>query len=86
MVTIESPGLPPVKYCDLNEEKIQEIFEHHVLKGEPRCMLMPWPSTDGEGPLPSSSSRNPKVAGDPFLQTPDLWALRNRGLIDAETH
>ena len=34
MVTIESLGLPPVKYCDLNEEKVQEIFNRHVLKGE----------------------------------------------------
>ena len=34
MVTIESRGLPPVKYCDLNEEKIQEIFDRHVVNGE----------------------------------------------------
>ena len=34
MVTIESLGLPPVKYCDLNEEKVQEIFDRHVMKGE----------------------------------------------------
>src|SRR5512139_1480814 len=34
MVTIESSGLPPVKYCDLNEEKIQEIFDRHILQGQ----------------------------------------------------
>ena len=34
MMTIESVGLPAVKYCDLNEEKVQEIFDRHVLGGE----------------------------------------------------
>src|SRR4030043_2274089 len=34
MVTIESPGLPSVKYCDLNEKKIEEIFDRHILNGE----------------------------------------------------
>ena len=34
MATIEILGKPPVKYCDLNEEKIKEIFLHHVLNGE----------------------------------------------------
>src|SRR4030065_689645 len=34
MVTIESLGLPAVKYCDLNEDKVREIFDRHVLKGE----------------------------------------------------
>src|SRR3989304_1408084 len=34
MVTIETPGLPSVKYCDLNEKKIEEIFDHNILRGE----------------------------------------------------
>ena len=34
MATIEILGTPPVKYCDLNEEKMKEIFAHHVLSGE----------------------------------------------------
>jgi NADP-reducing hydrogenase subunit HndB len=34
MATVEILGQPPVKYCDLNEEKMKEIFIHHVLKGE----------------------------------------------------
>jgi NADP-reducing hydrogenase subunit HndB len=34
MATVEILGQPPVKYCDLNEEKMREIFVHHVLKGE----------------------------------------------------
>lgn len=34
MATVEILGQPPVKYCDLNEEKIKEIFIRHVLNGE----------------------------------------------------
>jgi len=34
MATVEIIGQPPVKYCDLNEEKIKEIFLHHAINGE----------------------------------------------------
>lgn len=34
MATVEILGKPPVKYCDLNEEKMKEIFLHHVIQGE----------------------------------------------------
>ncbi len=34
MATVEILGQPPVKYCDLNEEKIKEIFSKHVINGE----------------------------------------------------
>lgn len=34
MATVELLGKPPVKYCDLNEEKIKEILLRHILEGE----------------------------------------------------
>lgn len=34
MATVEILGKPPVKYCDLNEERMKEIFVQHVLNGE----------------------------------------------------
>ena len=34
MATVEILGQPPVKYCDLNEEKMKEVFVHHILNGE----------------------------------------------------
>jgi NADP-reducing hydrogenase subunit HndB len=34
MATVEILGKPPIKYCDLNEERMKEIFHQHVLKGE----------------------------------------------------
>lgn len=35
MATIERLGEAPVKYIDLNAEKMREIFEEHVMKGNP---------------------------------------------------
>jgi len=34
MATVEILGKAPVKYCDLNEERMKEIFVQHVLNGE----------------------------------------------------
>ena len=33
MMTVELRGKAPVKYVDLTEEKVQEIFTQHVMKG-----------------------------------------------------
>ncbi len=35
MVTVEVLDKPPVKYVDLNEKKIREIFKDHVMSGNP---------------------------------------------------
>jgi NADP-reducing hydrogenase subunit HndB len=35
MVTIETVDHPPVKYVDLNEEKIRELFRGHIMEGKP---------------------------------------------------
>jgi (2Fe-2S) ferredoxin len=34
MVTVEIAGQAPVKYVDLTEKKIKEIYEKHVLGGK----------------------------------------------------
>ena len=34
MITIEVPDQPPVKYVDLNPDKVKEIFSKHILGGE----------------------------------------------------
>jgi NADP-reducing hydrogenase subunit HndB len=33
MATVQLPGRPPVKYADLNEKRMVEIIERHVLGG-----------------------------------------------------
>ena len=35
MATIETPEHPPVKYINLNEEKMRELFKEHVMCGRP---------------------------------------------------
>ncbi len=35
MITIEKKGEAPVKYIDLNEEKVLQIFNDHILGGKP---------------------------------------------------
>jgi (2Fe-2S) ferredoxin len=34
MATVELLGQPPVKYCDLTEDKARKIFTQHILGGE----------------------------------------------------
>jgi NADP-reducing hydrogenase subunit HndB len=33
MATLEITGSPPIKYVDLTEEKIKEILNEHIIKG-----------------------------------------------------
>jgi NADP-reducing hydrogenase subunit HndB len=35
LATVEVMNHPPVKYCDLNDEKIREIFREHIIGGNP---------------------------------------------------
>jgi NADP-reducing hydrogenase subunit HndB len=34
MATVELLGQPPVKYCDLTEDKAKQIFAQHILGGK----------------------------------------------------
>jgi len=84
MITVEYRGLPPVKYCDLNEEKIRVIFDRHILNGE---VVKPYAlgiHVEGEIPLPANLNDLPKIDEIPFFKHQTLWALRNKDLIDSE--
>jgi len=81
MVTIESPGLPSVKYCDLNEKKIEEIFDRHILNGE---IIGSYALAIDDGGEALPSDKAPRLQDIPFFKHQVLWALRNRGLIDTE--
>ncbi len=35
LATVEIMNHPPVKYCDLNDEKMREIFREHIIAGNP---------------------------------------------------
>jgi len=81
MVTIESHGLPPVKYCDLNEEKTQEIFDRHIVNGE---IVSSYALAVDDGETSPLSVSIPRLEEIPFFKHQILWALRNRGLVDAK--
>jgi NADP-reducing hydrogenase subunit HndB len=34
MMTVETPGVPPVQYVQLNIDKMKEIFTEHILGGK----------------------------------------------------
>ncbi len=85
MVTIESMGLPPVKYCDLNEDKVQEIFDRHILRGEIVETYALAIETEGDISTAFPIQKIPKLQDIPFFKHQTLWALRNKGLIDAES-
>ena len=79
MVTIESYGSPPVKYCDLNEEKTQEIFDRHIVNGE---IVGPYALAIDDGETSPLSVSIPRLEEIPFFKHQILWALRNRGLVE----
>src|SRR5512139_1073693 len=81
MITIESHGLPPVKYCDLNEEKTQEIFDRHIVNGE---IVSPYALAVDDGETSPLSASIPRLEEIPFFKHQILWALRNRGLVDTK--
>ena len=81
MITIESYGLPPVKYCDLDEEKTREIFDRHIVNGE---IAAPYALALDDGETSQLSASIPRLAEIPFFKHQVLWALRNRGLVDTE--
>ncbi len=35
LATVEIMNQPPIKYCDLNDAKIREIFKEHIIGGKP---------------------------------------------------
>jgi NADP-reducing hydrogenase subunit HndB len=35
LATVEIMNQAPVKYCDLNDDKIREIFRDHIMGGKP---------------------------------------------------
>ena len=71
MVTIESMGLPPVKYCDLNEEKVQEIFDRHVLEGEIVEAYALAFETEGEISIGLALPKGTETTGYSFFQASD---------------
>lgn len=93
LATVEIMNQPTVKYSDLNEEKIREIFKEHILSGNPiakyalvvedyplegRAYQELKPKEPGEKPA------IPLMSNVPFYKYQVLRVLRNKGRIDPE--
>ena len=91
MITVELLGEAPVKYLDLNADKMREIFADHVLGGkavEKYALGMGVEEHILAGrPVPGLFYKEPipRMRDIPFFSLQVLRVLRNRGLIDPES-
>ena len=96
LVTIEISGQEPVIYQELNQEKILEIFEKHILNGKP---IPSYALARGNqhqiakyiklkekliGKREPKQETIPGIEEISFYKYQELRVLRNRGLIDPE--
>lgn len=90
MVTIERCGEEPVRYADVSEERVDALFERHVLEGRVTAEWVyarGWEQfeKDFEGPpLPVAQSTG-HIRQVPFFGMQTLRVMRNRGLLQAES-
>jgi len=90
MITVEVLGMPPVRYSDLTEDAVRQIFNDHILNGKivERYALV----IGEENLLDRQTSRLSTEKGlrvtlmdeFPFYNLQVLRALKNKGLIDPE--
>ncbi|MHB8881471.1 MAG: NADH-ubiquinone oxidoreductase-F iron-sulfur binding region domain-containing protein [Thermodesulfovibrionales bacterium] len=96
LATIEVLDQPPVRYCDLNDQKMRDIFHGHVMAGSPVdkfALVRGSETTDMPGSpckeLPATGpDEKPLIPGMqeiPFFQHQVLRVLRNKGVIDPES-
>ncbi|TAN38960.1 MAG: NADH-quinone oxidoreductase subunit NuoF [Nitrospirae bacterium] len=101
LATIEVLDQPPVRYCDLNDQKMRDIFHGHIMAGIPVDKLAlvrgsettDLPSPEGQPPVTDSPSAAgtdekpliPTMQEIPFFRHQVLRVLRNKGVIDPES-
>ena len=96
LVTVDEAGRESIVYQYVDEDKITEIFQKHVVGGEnlPGYALargreqqindvLP-ESVYGPVPKPGAGADIPSMGEVPFFAGQELRVLRNRGLIDPE--
>ncbi|MEN8153348.1 MAG: NADH-quinone oxidoreductase subunit NuoF [Acidobacteriota bacterium] len=84
MATLEISGEPPVKYVDLTEEKIKEIFKEHVVQGK---ILKKYAfAIESKILVPSGKEPPvPRMMDIGFFKHQRLIVLKNRGRLDPES-
>ncbi len=89
LITVEKVGEEPIKYADVDEGKAHQIFQRHVLEGEP---IPEWAFSRGweqkekafECPPSPGTEAIPPIRQIPFFGVQELRVMKNRGLIQAE--
>ena len=87
LVTVESLGMEPVIYADLDPDAVREIVEEHVLHKQTVCRYaLARGLAVHEEPLMHDPPKAlvPHISKVPFFGKQRSWVLRNRGLIDPE--
>ena len=85
LVTLEVFGKEPVIYHQVDEQKMRQIFNGHILRGEIQYDLaLARGKAVNEEPMSTGSDTIPHVSELPFFGLQKLWVLRNKGLIDPE--
>lgn len=93
LMTVAMPHKEPVMYEYLNEEKIDEIFNQHILKGKPVKKYafvrgMEWQIKErlkNGGKFPGEEPEDikiPAIETIPFFALQEQRVMRNRGVID----
>ncbi|GAB4540691.1 MAG: NADH-quinone oxidoreductase subunit NuoF [Thermodesulfovibrionia bacterium] len=91
MVTVEVIDKPPVRYADLTEDGIREIFNEHILNGrivERSALVIGYENFLDKHPsqtLTEEKTSVPLMDAFPFYNLQILRALKNKGIIDPES-
>ena len=95
LVTIEICGEEPIIYQEMNQEKILEVLDKHILSGKPIAKFalargrqdQVKERINSKGIFPNEKVLDDSIPGIeeiPFFRNQHLRILRNRGLIDPE--
>jgi (2Fe-2S) ferredoxin len=86
LITLERVNKEPVIYKQVDEQKMRQIFNGHLLDGEVQSDLaLAYGKAVNEEPMSAGSGNGiPHVSQLPFFSLQQSWVLRNKGLIDPE--
>jgi NADH-quinone oxidoreductase subunit F len=82
MVTVELLGREPILYGQMDTNKMHQVFQQHVLKGEVQTMFAMARGLAEEQPVAKEAI--PHMNEIPFFGLQRLIVLKNRGAIDPE--
>ncbi|MEE4310972.1 MAG: NADH-quinone oxidoreductase subunit F, partial [candidate division KSB1 bacterium] len=95
MITVSSPNSPPVRYVDLNEEKLITIIDQHLSGGDiasdlafaigTESSFMEGGTEDTEFIAAGNGNGIPSLRETDFFEHQKLLVLKNRGSLDPDS-